>query len=154
MPGHPASDTSGRKETATLLSTARVQEPRLGANRPRSGGRRLPVGRAAPLRSADGTAPLTLSGVAVGDTGPSRAAPVFVDHSGRRWRHVRRLARVVRVCLLVYFLLVVGSFARLSFVPRLSLPGLGNLLPPTVPRGLAPLGVDVLSTPAPGRDAP
>ncbi|MBA2751177.1 MAG: hypothetical protein H0U41_02930 [Actinobacteria bacterium] len=75
------------------------------------------------------------------------AVPVFVDESGRKSRRTRRVARAVRICLLVYFSLVVASFAGVSLVPRLSLPGLGNLLPPTAAPGLPPLDANALSTP-------
>jgi hypothetical protein len=81
-------------------------------------------------------------------------APIFVDQSGRRRLHVRRVGRVIRVCVLVYFLLVAAGFAKLSSVPRLSLPRVGSILPPTPPRGSAALGPNALFTPASATGAP
>lgn len=80
--------------------------------------------------------------------------PIFVDESGRKSRRARHLGRAVRICVLAYFSMVVASFAGVSLVPRLSLPGIGTLSPPTAPPGLPPLAAGAMSTPTHDLEAP
>lgn len=68
------------------------------------------------------------------------SSPVFVDDSGGKRRRTRRLSKIGGTLVLAYFLVVAASFSRAPWVPRLSLPGVGNLLPPTGPPAIPRLG--------------
>src|SRR5436190_12001930 len=58
---------------------------------------------------------------------------VFVDPTGRRAASLRWVARLLTAGGTLYFVLLLASFARAPWVPRVSMPGLGALLPPTEP---------------------
>lgn len=75
--------------------------------------------------------------------------PVFVDPSGRRTRWLSRLAKLVGWCVVVYIALVGASLARAPWAPRLSLPGLGSLVPQLAQASPPSLGAGAIVTPSP-----
>ena len=48
---------------------------------------------------------------------PDRRSPVFIDHTGRRWRRIRRAALVFGVATTVIALFLVGSIVLNPPVP-------------------------------------
>ena len=47
----------------------------------------------------------------------SRHSPVFIDYSGKRWRHIRRAALVVGVITTVLALVLIGSLVLSPSMP-------------------------------------
>jgi hypothetical protein len=60
---------------------------------------------------------------------PDRGRPVFVDGSGRRGRIVRRISWLVGLLMAAYVSVVVLSLLGSPGLSRLSVPGLGPVLP-------------------------
>src|SRR6266851_7461977 len=74
--------------------------------------------------------------------------PVFVDDSGRRRRYTAWFGRGLAVLVGAYVLLLAASLARAPWVPKVSLPIVGNVLKPPGPQALA-LGATATTTQAP-----
>jgi hypothetical protein len=66
---------------------------------------------------------------AVPELDQTDGTPVFVDLSGRRAQWATRVAWTVAGVLVLYLALFVASLTRAPWVPRLTMPGLGPVLP-------------------------
>ncbi len=94
------------------------------------------------------TAPVA-PGIALSGVG----RPVFVDLSGRRTRWLSRLAKLVGWCVVAYIALVAASLSRAPWAPRLSLPGLGPVVPQLTQASPPRLGAGAVLTSPPGGPA-
>jgi hypothetical protein len=80
--------------------------------------------------------------------------PVFVDADGRRGRLVAWVSRALASVLVAYLVLLGGALVGAPWVPRVSLPGVGRVVPgragpPLAPRIVASPGAT--SSPSPPR---
>ncbi|MDQ3569982.1 MAG: hypothetical protein M3396_05025, partial [Actinomycetota bacterium] len=77
-------------------------------------------------------------------TGESTLRPVFLDVGGVRSRRVRLAGRAVALVLIAYLLASMAAVLGVAWVPRVSLPGLGPVVPgvgPALPPALGPAAV-------------
>lgn len=76
--------------------------------------------------------------------------PVFVDDSGRRRRYAVWAGRTIAGVVVLYTVVVAGSLARAPWVPRIAVPGVGDLVPRPHSSDLGP---NAVGTPAPDLQA-
>ena len=76
---------------------------------------------------------------------------VFVDDAGRRSRWIARAGRLVGAGCIIYIVVIVASLFGATWVPRVSLPGVGRVVPSSRPVASLVLPPTAAHTPFPTR---